>query len=187
MSTSARTLLSTLRRTLIISPSRGRRKRASCHRLREDNRCYDIQCIVDCMKKANKRLYFIVLLKRARVPLNDIVNFYCTTIRPVLEYCSPVFHHALSAYLNEDIERIQKRVLSIISPDMSYRVYLDSLGLPTLYDRRNELCRQLFDSIAINPGHKVYNLVPPRNQSSYNLRRQKTYNLPYLRAAHKCS
>ena len=49
--------------------------------------------IVDCIKKANKRLYFIVLLKRARVPLNDIVNFYCTTIRPVLEYCTPVFHH----------------------------------------------------------------------------------------------
>ena len=59
--------------------------------------------IVDCIKKANKRLYFIVLLKRARVPL----NFYCTTIRPVLEYCAPVFHHALPAYLNEDIERIQ--------------------------------------------------------------------------------
>ena len=70
--------------------------------------------IVDCIKKANKRLYFIVLLKRARVPLNDIVNFYCTTIRPVLEYCAPVFHHALPAY--EDIERIQKRALSIISP-----------------------------------------------------------------------
>ena len=72
--------------------------------------------IVDCIKKANKRLYFIVLLKRARVPLNDIVNFYCTTIRPVLEYCTPVFHHTLPAYLNEDIERIQKRALSIISP-----------------------------------------------------------------------
>ena len=100
--------------------------------------------IVDCIKKANKRLYFIVLLKRARVPLNDIVNFYCTTIRPVLEYCAPVFHHALPAYLNEDIERIQKRALSIISPAMSYRECLDSLGLPTLYDRRNGLCRQFY-------------------------------------------
>jgi len=64
--------------------------------------------IVDCIKKANKRLYFIVLLKRARV-----VNFYCTTRRPVLEYCAPVFHHALPAYLNEDIERIA-RILGIL-------------------------------------------------------------------------
>lgn len=90
--------------------------------------------IVDCIKKANKRLYFVALLKRARVPSNDIVNFYCTTIRPVLDYCTPVFHHTLAAYLNNDIERIQKRVLSIISPHMSYRECLDSLGLPMLYD-----------------------------------------------------
>ena len=41
--------------------------------------------IVDCIKKENKRFYFIVLLKMARVPLKDIVNFYCTTIRPILE------------------------------------------------------------------------------------------------------
>ena len=122
--------------------------------------------IVDCIKKANKRLYFIVLLKRARVPLNDIVNFYCTTIRPVLEYCAPVFHYALPAYLNEDIERIQKRALSIISPAMSYRECLDSLGLPTLYDRRNGLCRQLFDSIAINPGHMLYHLLYQENNKA---------------------
>ena len=49
---------------------------------------------------------------------------------------------------------------------------------PKLYDRHNGLCRQLFDSIAINPGHKLYHLLPPRKQCSYNLRRQKLYNLP---------
>ena len=41
--------------------------------------------ISECIKKANKRLYFIVLLKCANVPLSDIVNFYCTMIRPVLQ------------------------------------------------------------------------------------------------------
>ena len=135
-------------------------------------------CVVDCINIANKHLYFIVLLKRAHFPLNDIVNFYCKTIRPVLEYCAPVFHLSLPAYLNEDIERIQKRALSIISPVMLYRECLDSLGLPTLYDRGNGLCRQLFDSIAINPEHKLYHLLPPRKQSSYNLRRPKLYNKP---------
>lgn len=39
--------------------------------------------------KENKRLYFIILLKRANVPARDI-NFYCTCIRPVLEYCASV-------------------------------------------------------------------------------------------------
>ena len=119
--------------------------------------------------------------KRARVPCNDIVDFYCTTIRSVLEYCAPLFHHALPAYLSEDIERIQKRVLSIILPDMSYQDCLDRLGLPTLKERRNELCKRLFDSIANNSGHKLHNLLPPRNEQSYCLRHQRTYNLPRSR------
>ena len=66
---------------------------------------------------------------------------------------------------------------SIISPDSSYGECLDSLGLPTLYDARNELCRQLFDSIDINPGHKLYHMLSPRKQFSYNLRGQKSYNI----------
>ena len=56
------------------------------------------------IKKANKRLYFLVLLKRAGVRQSDIANFYCTAIRPVLEYCSPVFHHSPPEYLGEDLE-----------------------------------------------------------------------------------
>ena len=59
--------------------------------------------VSDIIKKANKRLYFLVLLKRANVPANEIVNFYRTCIRPVLEYCAPVFHHSLPKYLSKDL------------------------------------------------------------------------------------
>ena len=76
--------------------------------------------ISDMIKKANKRIYFLILLKRARVPSNDILNFYCTCVRPVLEYCAPVFHHSLPAYLCNDIERVQRRALSVIAPASSY-------------------------------------------------------------------
>ena len=64
--------------------------------------------VTETIKKANKHLYSLVLLKRAGVPLMDIKNFYCATIRPVLEYCSPVFHHALPQYLSAEIERSKK-------------------------------------------------------------------------------
>ena len=55
------------------------------------------------IRKANKRMYFLILLKRAWVPINDIVSFYSTCIRSVLEYCAHVFHHALPAYLSEEL------------------------------------------------------------------------------------
>jgi len=38
---------------------------------------------------------------------------------------------------------------------------------------------KLFDSIAINPGHKLYHLLSPRQQFSYNLWGQKSYNFPH--------
>ena len=45
---------------------------------------------------------------------------YTTCIRPVLEYACPVFHHSLPQYLSNEMERLQKRALRIIQPDLSY-------------------------------------------------------------------
>ena len=73
-----------------------------------------LQWKLHVIKKANKRLYCLVQLKRANVPEADIFNFYCTCIRPTLEYASQVFHHSLPKYLSDDLERVQKRSLAII-------------------------------------------------------------------------
>ena len=73
------------------------------------------------VRKASKRMYFLRQLKRGNVSCDDLVQFYCTCIRPVVEYASPVFHYALPVYLNDELERIQKRALSIItSSDTPY-------------------------------------------------------------------
>ena len=62
-------------------------------------------------------------------------------MRPVLEYRSSIFHHSLPNCLSE---RVQKRALSIIAPDKSYKHCLVSFGLSTLYDKRNDHCIKLF-------------------------------------------
>jgi hypothetical protein len=51
--------------------------------------------IRESINKANKRLHFIVLLKRAGVEVEDVLKFDCTVIRTVLEYCAQEFHHSL--------------------------------------------------------------------------------------------
>lgn len=79
-----------------------------------------------------------VLFRREGVDPSDIINFYCTVIRPVLEYCSPVFRHALPEYLSNDIERVQKRALSIILPNCPYSRCLSNYNLDTLQSRREE-------------------------------------------------
>ena len=45
--------------------------------------------ISDVIKKANKRMFFPVLLKRAKVPPLDIISFDHTCIRPVLVAAHP--------------------------------------------------------------------------------------------------
>ena len=65
--------------------------------------------------KCAKRLYLLVQLKRARVPDKDIIKFYKSYIRPVLEYASIVFYYSLPNYLCKDIERIQKKLFRLYS------------------------------------------------------------------------
>ena len=80
--------------------------------------------VYNSVKILDKRNFFSVILKCANVPCSNIINFYRTTIRPVLEYCAPVFHHALLSYVSEDIKSVQKRIPSIICLQVCYSEFL---------------------------------------------------------------
>ena len=103
----------------------------------------------EAIKKVNKRFFFLIQLKRAKVPTKDLIQFYTTCIRPILDYGAPVYHYALPQYLQESLERLQKRVLSIIFPEVSYQDSLQFSCLSSLSSRRQELCDKLFSSVAL--------------------------------------
>lgn len=129
-------------------------------------------------KKAATRLYFLKQLKRAKVPPKDMLLFYTTCIRPVLEYACPVFHNSLPQYLSNEMERLQKRALRIIQPDLSYAEALVALDITSLYERRQALSKALFDQIVRDQSHKLHELLPPRNGSTYCTRSQGYFKLP---------
>jgi len=81
-----------------------------------------------CKAKASKRLYFLKQLKRAGVPPQQLLYFYATVIRPVLEYCAPVWHYAITRSQAEQLESIQKRAIHIIYP-------FDNIYAPKIYNR----------------------------------------------------
>jgi hypothetical protein len=72
-------------------------------------------------KKVAPRLYFLRQLKRAKLPTNDLILFYSTCIRPVIEYVCQEFHDSLPKYLSDDLERLQKRAFRIIFPEQHYK------------------------------------------------------------------
>ena len=129
-------------------------------------------------KKTATRLYFLKQLKHAKVNPKDMLLFYKTCIRPVLEYACPVFHNALPQYLSNNLERLQKRALRIIYPDLSYAEALVAAGITSLYERRQVLSKTLFDQIMQDPSHKLHDLLPPRNESTYCTRSRGYFELP---------
>ena len=64
--------------------------------------------INETVKKASKRLYFLVQLKRAKRSCRDLVLFNATCIRSILVYAAPVFFYALTKYLRCELERVKK-------------------------------------------------------------------------------
>ncbi len=104
---------------------------------------------INIIKKAAKRLYFLVQLKRANLPRKDLVLFYITCIRSILTYAIPVFFYALPKYLQNELERLQRRAFSIINPGLTYHEALSESNIPTIMSYGGTICRDCFDS-AVN-------------------------------------
>ena len=135
--------------------------------------------IYQTIVKARKRLYFLSQLKRAKVGTKELIVFYSTCIRPILEYACPVFHNSLSNYLSNDLEMIQKRALKIIYPWTSYADALIFTGLQHLSTRREKITNNLFLDIMSDENHKLHEFLPPRNTYATELRTKHKFNVNF--------
>ena len=128
--------------------------------------------------KASKRLFFLRVLKSSGLGGSSLIQVYITCIRPVLEYACQVWNLNSPDYLKEEIERIQKRALRIICPDLSYRKALEVHEISLLSQRRNNLCKSYFKKL-LNPENKLNELIPNKREDlrTYNLRNDQHINL----------
>ena len=139
--------------------------------------------VEDLVKRLSQKMYFLVPLKRARVPTADLVNYYRAYIRSSLDYTCPVFHYGLPKYLQIELERVQKRVLSCIFPREHYSDTLQlAAGLPTIRAHPKEgLSKQLFNSIVSDSSSKAHGPLPKPCTSTYALRKQRKFSLPAVK------
>ena len=122
--------------------------------------------------RANKRIFAICQLVRCGFDHKDIVTVYCSLIRPVLEYASQVWHCGLTRTLSDEIERVQRRCLHIIYPQLSYSDALVVSGLQLLSVRRENAVIKLFNEIK-NPAHVLHYLLPIKPRRSGSVTRDK--------------
>ena len=109
------------------------------------------------LKIAAKSLYFLVQLKRAKFPSQELVKFYVACIQPILTYACQVYHNALPEYLSLSLKRIQKRPMRIIyGCDLSYKEALPKSRLSNLYQHGSELCHTFLIFFFINRDGKFF-------------------------------
>jgi len=97
--------------------------------------------------KAASRLYFLGILKKSGLKSHHLLHFYLMAIRPILQYCSVVWHHGLTKAESETLEAIQRQALCIIYPPtigMPFVFALTLANLPSLHDSREHTNRQFF-------------------------------------------
>jgi len=131
-------------------------------------------------RKVASRLYFLKQLKRAGAGLNDMLNFYCSMIRPVLEYASPVWHSSLTVAQTKALEYLQKRAMNIMfSGGIDYTTCLIIAGVDTLATRREYLTKRFFRRRVLPETSYLHYLLPGKNDLAITnkLRYPKTFQL----------
>ena len=98
-------------------------------------------------------------------PVGDLKQVYITLIRIVCEQSSSVWHSSLTTQNEEDLERIQKVAFKLILKEKyeSYENAQNILELPSLKDRRNDLCLTFARKCLGND--KMKDLFPANNRT----------------------
>ena len=136
--------------------------------------------IGNIISKANQRIFMLCQLMKRGVGAADLIRIYKSAIRPILEYACQVWHSALTAKLTQDLELVQKRALCIAHGPGGYYQQLAMSGLPSLSDRRLELCRAFYTMMK-DPHHRLHHLIPTNRVTNYELRSYRSLPVPRAR------
>ena len=137
----------------------------------QDDLKWDVH-VQEMLKKARIKLHFLIQLKKSRVPYNHAISFYKSVIVPQLEYAYPAWATSITKEQSNDIERIQKRALKIVFPDLDYNQALEKANLKTLSQRRLELQKE---------SNILHTILPKVKDSNYSLISNLKYTLPKVK------
>ena len=85
--------------------------------------------------------------------LPDMILYYKSVIRSILEYSAPVWHSSITIEQSNSLEMIQKRALRIMYPHLTYMDALEITGLIELSTRHVYLCMNMAMDIESNNRH----------------------------------
>ena len=125
--------------------------------------------------KFRRRLWLLRHLKRSGVSDGDLLFFYKTIIRPVLDFTSVIYHPMLTLSQTNDLESLQRRAMKIIyGYDADYGSILDNKPIDSLTERREEMFKKYAVKCSKNARVKD-KWLPLKQAGPYNTRHQAKY------------
>ena len=118
--------------------------------------------IEEITRRANRKLYYQRDCRKSHLPIHVDLTIFKSTIRPTLEYASPVWG-GIPKYLQDEVELVQTRCLQIIG--------LEKHHLHSLKDRRETATRREAVRIQASPSHTCHSLLPALADHQNNLRK----------------
>jgi len=144
------------------------------------------RCSECCIELAAEALPHLLW---SRYTSRELMHFYATVIRPVLVYCAPVWHHAITRSQAEQLESIEKpprysHYLSFYSGHVV--LFVDELT--SLESRRDQLPRSLFQDIS-HPSSLCHLFPPSRDTHVWSRLSQNSHTVytSYLTHQTYCS
>jgi len=124
-------------------------------------------------------LHFLKQLKRSGAGRDDLLYFYITVIRSVLEYACPVWHSSVTATQMKALESLQRRAMRIIFQESDYMMSLTKAGLDTLESRRDQLTERFFQRSVLPETSCLHYLLPDKHDASVTDRLRHARNFEH--------
>jgi hypothetical protein len=117
--------------------------------------------VTNIVKRANKKLFALLVLKRQGVNATSLVKMYQSQVIPVITYGAPGWHPIISQTSCDQLESVQKRALKMIYPEANdYSSRLALARLCPLSQVFHDLCAKYVNKVKTNSKHKLYSRLP---------------------------
>ena len=131
-------------------------------------------------QKFKKAIWSVTHIKRAGIDTKTMITVYCSMLRPIIEFCSPVYHSLLTEELDKKLEDLQKMALKLIYGfNISYDNLLQKAGISSLKARREAAFLNFTKSLLLND--RYVDWFPVTEDTHVNLRNKKHYTEFYAR------
>ncbi len=122
------------------------------------------------VSRASKRIFAVIKLKSFKASLPDLKQYYCSFIRPVVEYASTVWNTSLTRSEVITIEKVQKRFCKIVLGQdyINYELVLNHLDLQSLEERRKIKFQN--EAIKIFQHDEHRSILPSLNTNNHTFR-----------------